>query len=100
MERLKWQATEGGLQPAAQEELNPANSHMTELGICSFPSRETWDDFKSDQHFGCHVWAIPEPADLAKLHLDSWITDTVSKHMLFKYSEFGVLRVAIDNQYS
>lgn len=29
MERLKWQATEGGLQPAAQEELNPANRHVT-----------------------------------------------------------------------
>lgn len=80
MERLKWQATEGGLQPAAQEELNPANRHVTELGNCSFPSRETWDACNTDKLFRCHVWVSPEPEDPAQLHLNSRITDAVRKH--------------------
>jgi hypothetical protein len=40
VERLKWQRTEGGLQPTAEEELSPANTHIHELGSGSFPSRE------------------------------------------------------------
>lgn len=39
MERSTWQGSEGGLGPMASEELNPANSHVRELGSAPTPGR-------------------------------------------------------------